>query len=120
MNAQGFHTLRVYDQLAEEACKRGFIAVLFDFRGVGKSSGGFDYGIGEQRDVRCMLDYLGSRPEVLSDSIFIVGHSLGGAVSLYALQDETRVRGLVLWAVPKNHDYNVRKFVARMKGRRGL
>ena len=120
LNAQGFHALRVYNQLAEEACKRGFIAFLFDFRGVGKSTGGFEYGIGEQQDVRCLLDYVASRPEVLSDSIFIVGHSLGGAVSLYALQDEKRVRGLVLWAVPKNHDYNVRKFIARMKGRRGL
>jgi len=120
LNAQGFHALPVYNQLAEEACNRGFIAVLFDFRGVGKSTGRFDYGIGEQQDVRCMLDYVASRPEVLSDSIFIVGHSLGGAVSLYALQDEKRVRGLVLWAVPKNHDYNVRKFIARTKGRRGL
>ena len=120
LNAQGFHALRVYNQLAEEACKKGFIAVLFDFRGVGKSTGGFEYGIGEQQDVRCLLDYVASRPEVLSDSIFIVGHSLGGAVSLYALQDEKRVRGLVLWAVPKNHDYNVRKFIARTKGRRGL
>lgn len=120
MNVQGFHALRVYNQLAEEACKRGFIVVLFDFRGVGKSTGRFEYGIGEQQDVRCLLDYVASRPEVLSDSIFIVGHSLGGAVSLYALEDEKRVRGLVLWAVPKNHDYNVRKFIARTKGRRGL
>lgn len=120
MNAQGFHALRVYNQLAEEACKRGFIAFLFDFRGAGKSTGRFEYGIGEQQDVRCLLDYVASRPEVLPGSIFIVGHSLGGAVSLYALQDEKRVRGIVLWSVPKNHDYNVRKFIARTKGRRGL
>jgi pimeloyl-ACP methyl ester carboxylesterase len=47
----------------------------------------------------------------------VVGHSLGGAVSLYALQDEKRVKGLVLWSVPKNHDYNVRKFIRNRRGK---
>jgi pimeloyl-ACP methyl ester carboxylesterase len=70
--------------------------------------------------VRCALNYLASRPEVKSNSIFIVGHSLGAAVSLYAVQNEKRVRGLVLWSPPKNHDYNVKKFVARTRGRLGL
>jgi alpha/beta superfamily hydrolase len=120
MNARGFQGLRIYSRLAEAACKEGFIVLVFDFRGVGKSTEAFNYGIGEQQDVRCALDYLASRPEVASNSIFIVGHSLGGAVSLYALQNETRVKGLVLWSTPKNHNYNVRKFIARTRGKLGL
>ncbi|MBX5328462.1 MAG: alpha/beta fold hydrolase [Candidatus Bathyarchaeota archaeon] len=120
LNAQGSNGLRLYARLAENACKEGFVALLFDFRGVGKSTGKFDYGIGEQQDVKCALNYLASRPEVAPNKIFVVGHSLGGAVSLCALQNETRVKGLVLWSTPKNHNYNVRKFIRRTRGTLGL
>jgi alpha/beta superfamily hydrolase len=120
MNAQGFHLLKIYSQLAETACAEGFEVLVFDFRGVGRSTGQFDYGFGEQQDVRCALNYLSSRKNVMSNRIFVVGHSLGGAVSLYALQEERRVKGLALWSVPKNHDYNVRKFVRNTRGNLGL
>lgn len=120
MNARGSQGLRIYTRLAETACKQGFTALFFDFRGVGKSMGEFDYGIGEQEDVKCALNYLASRPEVSANKIFVVGHSLGGAVSLYALQDETRLKSLVLWSTPKNHSYNVKKFVKRTRGTGGL
>ena len=120
MNAQGSHGLRLYSRLAETACKEGFVVLVFDFRGVGKSTGQFDYGIGEQQDVKCALNYLATRQEVAPNNIFVVGHSLGGAVSIYALQNETRVKGLVLWSTPKNHNYNVRKFIRRTRGKLGL
>jgi alpha/beta superfamily hydrolase len=120
MNKQGFHLLRIYDRLARIACENGFLVLLFDFRGVGKSEGEFDYGVREQGDVRCTLNYLALRSDVITNRIYVVGHSLGGAVSLYVLQDETRVKGLVLWSVPKNHYYNVRKFIRNKRGRRGL
>ncbi len=117
MNARGFHLLKIYSQLATTASENGFAALLFDFRGVGRSMGKFDYGFGEQTDVECAFNYLAARPDVLPDRIFVVGHSLGGAVSLYALQNEKRVKGLVLWSVPKNHDYNVKKFIRNRTGK---
>jgi putative redox protein len=120
MNSRGFQGLRLYGRLAEACCRAGFAALLFDFRGVGSSTGKFGYGFGERENVECALDWLASRPEVLANSIFVVGHSLGGAVSLYALQNETRVRGLALWSTPKNHNYNVRKWVRRTRGTLGL
>jgi len=120
MNARGSQGLRIYARLAETACENGFVCLVFDFRGVGQSSGNFDYGIGEQQDVKCTLDYLASRPEVSTNSVFVVGHSLGGAVSLYALQNEERVKGLVLWSTPKNHNYNVKKWIRRTRGTLGL
>jgi len=120
MDVRGFRGLGIYSRLAEEACSAGFVCLLFDFRGVGDSLGVFDYGFGEQEDVKCVLGYLVSRSEVDLNSVFVVGHSLGGAVSLYALRGESRVRGLVLWSVPKNHDYNVRKFIKRTHGTVGL
>jgi alpha/beta superfamily hydrolase len=120
LDARGLHGLRIYEGLAEEGCKAGFVSLVFDFRGVGKSGGAFDYGLGEQEDLRCALDYLASRSEVVSGNVFVVGHSLGAAVALYALQGDTRVKGLVLWSAPKNHDYNVKKFVKRKDGILGL
>jgi putative redox protein len=120
LNAQGSSGLRLYTRLAKKACENGYVSLLFDFRGVGKSTGEFDYGFGEREDVKCTLDYLASRPEVVPDQVFIVGHSLGGAVSLYAVQGETRVKGLALWSTPKNHNYNVKKFIKRSRGKRGL
>jgi len=120
MDARGYHGLGIYARLAEAACQAGFVSLNFDFRGVGKSTGQFDYGWGEQQDVKCALSYLASRNEVLPNSIFVVGHSLGAAVSLYAVQNDTRIKGLVLWSPPKNHDYNVKKFIRRTRGRWGL
>jgi alpha/beta superfamily hydrolase len=120
MDRQGFHFLNFYTQLAETACNNGFVSLVFDFRGVGNSTGKFDYGSGEQLDVRCALNYLTSRHEVTPNEVFVVGHSLGGAVSLYALRNDRRIRGLVLWSVPKNHEYNVRKFITRTRGKLGL
>jgi alpha/beta superfamily hydrolase len=120
MDCRGSHGLRIYEWLAEEACRAGFVSLVFDFRGVGRSSGVFDYGFAEQEDVKCALDYLASRPEVVSGGVFVVGHSLGGAVSLYAVRGDARVQGLVLWSTPMNHDYNVRKFIRRKDGALGL
>jgi alpha/beta superfamily hydrolase len=120
LNAKGSSGLRLYSRLADAAGKRSFVSLIFDSRGVGKSAGEFDYGWGEQEDVKSALGYLASKPEVLPNNIFVVGHSLGGAVSLYALQNETRVKGLVIWSTPKNHNYNVRKFIKRTRGTLGL
>lgn len=120
MNARGSYGLRIYSRLAAEACKAGFVCLVFDFRGVGRSTGVFEYGFGEQEDVKCTLNYLASRPEAAPNRVFVVGHSLGGAVSLYVLQGETRVRGLALWSTPKNHNYNVKKFIRLTHGTVGL
>jgi len=119
MDVRGYHGVRIYSMLAEKACENGFVSFVFDFRGVGNSTGEFDYGFGEQQDVRCAFNYLASRPEVEQGNIFIVGHSLGAAVSLYAIQNES-AKGLILWSPPKDHDYNVKKFIARTRGRTGL
>jgi alpha/beta superfamily hydrolase len=120
LDVRGLHGLRIYKELAEEACRAGFVSLVFDFRGVGNSGGTFDYGFGEQEDLKCALGYLASRPEVVSGGLFVVGHSLGATVVLYVVQGDARVKGLVLWSTPKNHDYNVKKFIKRKDGILGL
>lgn len=83
MNSRGFQGLRLYTRLGEATCKVGFVSLVFDFQGVGRSTGGFDYGLNERENVKCALNFLASRPDVVTSKIFVVGHSLGGAVSLY-------------------------------------
>lgn len=117
MNKQGFHAIPLYRKFAEKAAENGFLTLNFDFRGCGKSTGEFGYGIEEQKDVRCVLSYLTSRREVDKEKIFLVGHSLGGAIALYASRNDNRVKGLVLWSTPANHAYNVKKFIQSNSGK---
>ena len=117
MNKHGFHAIGLYRKFAEEASKNGFAALLFDFRGCGKSTGKFGYGIEEQHDLRCALNYLSSRSEVDAETIFVVGHSLGGAIALYTAKEEDGFKALVLWSTPANHAYNVKKFIVNNSGR---
>lgn len=114
---RGFRGYGIFEQLARKACESGFVSLVFDFRGCGGSGGRFDYGWGEQGDLEAAIGFLLSRREVDSDSVFVVGHSLGGAVALYVALRDKRVNRIVLWATPSDHAYNVKKFISRTRGR---
>ncbi len=113
---RGFRGYGIFEQLAGKACENGFVCLVFDFRGCGGSGGRFDYGWGEQRDLVAAINYLASRREADSNAIFVVGHSLGGAVALYVAQRDERIKGIALWATPHDHAYNVKKFITRNRG----
>jgi len=116
---RGFKGYKIFSQLAEAACSNGFVSLTFDFRSCGESTGKFDYGWGEQKDLQAAIDYLATRKEVNSNSIYVVGHSLGGAVALYVAQRDKRIKGVALWATPHDHAYNVKKFITMTRGRMG-
>jgi pimeloyl-ACP methyl ester carboxylesterase len=116
---RGFHGVRLFKDLAEAACRVGFVSLVFDFRGCGKSGGSFGYGWLEQKDLEAAVEFLLGRTEVKSDGVYVVGHSLGGAVALYVAERDQRVKGVALWAVPHDHAYNIRRFVIRSRGRLG-
>lgn len=116
---RGFLGHEIFSQLAETACNNGFVSLVFDFRGCGDSVGEFDYGWGEQQDLQAAINYLTSRLETRSNFIYVVGHSLGGAVALYVAQRNKRIKGVALWATPQDHAYNVKRFITRTRGRFG-
>jgi pimeloyl-ACP methyl ester carboxylesterase len=116
---RGFHGVRLFRDVAEAACRAGFVSLVFDFRGCGKSGGSFGYGWLEQKDLEAAVEFLLGRTEVKSDGVYVVGHSLGGAVALYVAERDQRVKGVALWAVPHDHAYNIRRFVIRSRGRLG-
>lgn len=118
-DGRGSRGHEIFRWLATRACDNGFVSLVFDFRGCGESAGQFDYGWDEQQDLKTAIDYLASRPEVIADSIFVLGHSFGGTIVLYACQGDKRVKGIVLWATARSQAYNVKKFSSMERGRAG-
>ncbi|MGB2694907.1 MAG: alpha/beta fold hydrolase [Dehalococcoidia bacterium] len=82
----------------EALVQRGFAALRFNFRGVGRSDGAFDQGQGEQGDVRAALAHLASLPEVDSKRLGLIGYSFGAMVAAEVASGA--LRGLVLISPP--------------------
>ncbi|MEA1987985.1 MAG: CocE/NonD family hydrolase, partial [Pseudomonadota bacterium] len=62
----------------------GYTTVAYNFRGVGASEGEYDSGVGEQADLKAVLDWLNSRYEI--SHTVLAGFSFGSYVSLSALE----------------------------------
>jgi hypothetical protein len=89
---------KVVFRAAKAAWQAGLLALRFNFRGVGKSTGSFSQGIGEGEDVTAALDYLGTRfPAV---RVCLLGFSFGASVALRVGASEPRVAALVGLGVP--------------------
>lgn len=62
----------------------GFIAIRFNFRGVGESTGSYDEGNGEVDDVRTIADY--AQQEFGKLPLILAGFSFGGYVQARAAE----------------------------------
>lgn len=69
---------KVVYMLARAALACGLVAVRPNFRGVGESSGGYDYGVGEADDLLAVASFLAPRYAGLSWSL--LGFSFGAYV----------------------------------------
>ena len=77
---------------------RGFSALRFNFRGVGRSRGSFGDGIGEAEDVRAALDWMAAtHPGV---PLVHCGFSFGNAVGTPVAASDDRVDRLVCLGTP--------------------
>lgn len=77
--------------------QQGYEAVLFDYRGYGRSEGspGID---GVHTDAAAVLDWVFSNPDLDRDRVWVLGQSLGGAVAIYTVASsphKNRVKLLV-------------------------
>ena len=95
MNNQVVYAL--YYMFAE----RGFSVLRFNFRGVGRSQGSFDNGIGELSDAAAALDWVQSiHPE--SQTTWVAGVSFGALIGMQLLMRRPEIRGFISIAPPAN------------------
>ncbi len=83
---------KVSHTLARSFVGQGFIALRFNFRGVGESDGAFEEGRGELEDVFAAMDYLSDKMADLP--LWVSGFSFGAAMAVRAAA-ERRTAGLV-------------------------
>jgi len=88
-----------YTLLARRFCYAGFVTLIFNFRGTGKSQGNLDI-LGWSRDLRAALDFLYSLEETDKARICLLGFSGGAAVSVYVAAHDPRVSSVVTCACP--------------------
>ncbi|MFT0892495.1 alpha/beta hydrolase [Pseudochelatococcus sp. G4_1912] len=86
--------------------KRGFSALRFNFRGVGRSQGNFDHGAGELSDAAAALDWVQSvNPE--ARNCWIAGVSFGAWIGMQLLMRRPEVEGfLSIAAMANRYDFS--------------
>ena len=78
----GTMTNKVAHTLARSFVGAGFAALRFNFRGVGRSSGAFDGGVGEIADVEAAVSW--ARAEFPNLPFWLAGFSFGAAMAVHA------------------------------------
>ena len=98
------HTKAVY-RAAQALTEAGLVALRFNFRGVGASTGSYEEGIGEREDVTAAIDWLQERyPEL---PLICGGFSFGSMVGLTVGVADDRVDGLLGLGLPvENLNYD--------------
>ncbi len=95
---------KVVHTLARTFAELGVGTVRFNFRGVGRSAGRYDSGIGETDDVVAVADW--ARGHCPDAETWFAGFSFGAYVALRAAARQP-VSGIVLVAPPVNlYDFN--------------
>jgi hypothetical protein len=82
--------------LADALVKSGIAALLFNFRGVGRSQGSYGGGIAEQEDIGAAIDWLQGQQNVDRERLGLAGYSFGGGVALPVACADERVRCIAL------------------------
>ncbi|MEG8017661.1 alpha/beta hydrolase [Sphingomonas sp. LR55] len=100
-SAGGTMNNAIVQQLYKTFQRRGFATLRFNFRGVGKSQGVFDNGVGELSDAASALDWVQSfHPE--AQTTWIAGVSFGAWIGMQLLMRRPEIRGFISVAPPAN------------------
>ena len=91
-------TIQMY-QMFEE---RGFGVLRYNSRGVGRSQGVYDQGVGELEDAAFVLDYL-ERMVESPRYVWTAGYSFGAWITLQLLMRRPEIDGFFAISPPANH-----------------
>jgi len=92
---------RITQHLYKTFVDRGFATLRFNFRGVGRSQGSFDNGIGELSDAAAALDWVQSIHAEASTT-WIAGYSFGALIGMQLLMRRPEIRGFLSISPPAN------------------
>jgi alpha/beta superfamily hydrolase len=97
---------RVVYSLYHSFVRRGFSTLRFNFRGVGRSQGEFDEGLGELSDAAAALDWMqGHNPN--ATGCWIAGFSFGAWISMQLMMRRPEINGFISIATPASiHDFS--------------
>jgi uncharacterized protein len=90
-------TLMMYDMFKA----RGFSVLRFNFRGVGRSQGVYEQGIGELSDAATALDWAQSH-NPHAPYCWVAGHSFGAYIGMQLLMRRPEIAGFISVAPPTN------------------
>ncbi len=79
----------------------GFTCLRFNFRGVGKSEGQFDDGLGELADAASALDFLQANTPN-STACWVIGFSFGSWIGMQLLMRRPEISGFISVSPPAN------------------
>ena len=88
-------------QLFHLFMKRGFSVMRFNFRGVGRSQGEFDQGVGELADAATALDWLQTTNPAASQC-WVAGFDFGAWVGMQLLMRRPETDGFISVSPPTN------------------
>jgi len=86
----------VVSVICQALAQESIATLRFNFRGVGRSEGDHEEGIGEQNDVRAALDFLEASDGVDRGRMGLAGYSFGSKVAMPVALREQRVRAVAL------------------------
>jgi hypothetical protein len=88
-------------QLFRLFMKRGFATLRFNFRGVGRSQGEFDSGVGELADAATALDWLQTNNPTASQC-WVAGYQFGAWIGMQLLMRRPETDGFISVTPPTN------------------
>ena len=96
---------KVVYSLYHSFARRGFSTLRFNFRGVGRSQGEFDSGLGELSDAASALDWMQSHNPNAS-GCWIAGFSFGAWIAMQLMMRRLEINGFIAIAPPASiHDF---------------
>ena len=98
----GISDYRPFRAIADTLGRRGLAVLRLDERGVGASTGAFATATTRDfaDDVRAVLAWLRTRPDVDPARLALLGHSEGGLIAPLVAAEDTAVAAVVLLAAP--------------------
>ena len=92
---------KIVYQIYQSFARAGFSVLRFNFRGVGRSQGKFDDGLGELSDAAGALDWIQQQNEG-TPHCWIAGFSFGAWIGLQLLMRRPEIQGFVGISPPAN------------------